>query len=151
MGGCHRAAVRCDYWASCHPIRVRAGPKICGDVWTSYDLEFPEWTRTLALAGADLIAVPTNWPLVPEPVGERAPEVVIATGNRTGTERGQAWTSGTAIVGADGWVLAETLEATEVSADIDLLASRQKALASQAHLLDDRRPQLYGRLTAPKQ
>ncbi|MBA3798827.1 MAG: hypothetical protein H0X18_06980 [Geodermatophilaceae bacterium] len=77
--------------------------------------------------------------------------MVIATGNRTGTERGQAWTSGTAIVGADGWVLAETLEATEVSADIDLLASRQKALASQAHLLDDRRPQLYGRLTAPKQ
>ena len=26
-----------------------------------YDLEFPEWVRVAALAGADLIAVPVNW------------------------------------------------------------------------------------------
>ena len=42
----------------------RIGVIIC------YDLEFPEITRTLALGGADLIAVPTNWPLVGRPAGE---------------------------------------------------------------------------------
>jgi predicted amidohydrolase len=30
-------------------------------VMICYDLEFPEWVRVAALAGADLIAVPVNW------------------------------------------------------------------------------------------
>ena len=50
----------------------RVGVIVC------YDLEFPELTRGLALQGAQLLAVPTNWPLVPRPPGERPPEVVIA-------------------------------------------------------------------------
>ena len=41
-----------------------------------YDLEFPELTRAVALAGAQLLAVPTNWPLVPRPDGERPPEAI---------------------------------------------------------------------------
>src|SRR5262249_12774314 len=28
-----------------------------------YDLRFPELTRSLALAGAEIVALPTNWPL----------------------------------------------------------------------------------------
>ena len=36
----------------------RVGVVIC------YDLEFPELTRWVALSGAQLLAVPTNWPLV---------------------------------------------------------------------------------------
>src|SRR5262249_12658641 len=36
-----------------------------------YDVEFPEWVRIPALAGADLLAVPTNWPADPAPAGER--------------------------------------------------------------------------------
>src|SRR6185312_9219452 len=47
-------------------------------VFVCYDLEFPEMPRTLALAGAELICVPTNWPYVERPDGERAPEVNIA-------------------------------------------------------------------------
>lgn len=43
-----------------------------------YDLEFPEMTRSVALAGADLLAVPTNWPWTERPDGWPAPEVVIA-------------------------------------------------------------------------
>ena len=43
----------------------RIGVLVC------YDLEFPEMARSLALAGAELIAVPTNWPLVHRP-GRRA-------------------------------------------------------------------------------
>src|SRR5580704_13863027 len=34
----------------------RVGLMIC------YDLEFPEWVRLAALAGADVIAAPVNWP-----------------------------------------------------------------------------------------
>ena len=133
----------------------RIGVLIC------YDLEFPEWTRTLALAGAELVTCPTNWPLVERPDGERAPEVIIAMAaarvnrmaiaccDRTGTERGQEWTAGTTIIGADGWVLAETGAHVAVSADIDMTASRDKALTSLAHLIDDRRPGLYGQLSRP--
>ncbi len=142
----------------------RIGVLIC------YDLGFPEWPRTLALGGADLIAVPTNWPLLPRPAGERPIEVVvtmaaaranhvaIACADRTGTDRGQVYTGGTAIVGSDGWVLAAAEPAGapgagggggSVSATVDLTATRGKALTPLVDLLGDRRPDLYGALTAP--
>ena len=37
-------------------VHGRIGVGVC------YDIEFPELTRGLALAGADLVALPTNWP-----------------------------------------------------------------------------------------
>lgn len=36
-----------------------------------YDAEFPELTRMVALAGTQLLLVPTNWPLMDRPAGER--------------------------------------------------------------------------------
>ena len=127
----------------------RLGVAIC------YDLEFPELTRALALAGADLIAVPTNWPLVPRPEGERPPEVVIAMAaarvnrvaiaccDRSGTERGQRWTEGSAVVGVDGWVAGAVTGTGTLLVDVDLRPARQKALTDLAHCFDDRRPQFY--------
>ncbi len=50
----------------------RLGVLIC------YDLEFPEMPRQLALAGAEVVAVPTNWPLGKQPDGEHPAEVVQA-------------------------------------------------------------------------
>jgi predicted amidohydrolase len=120
-----------------------------------YDLEFPELTRGVALAGAQLLAVPTNWPLVPRPAGERPPEAVIAMAtarvnrmavacaDRLGTERGLEWTGGSTIVGVDGWVAAETREAGVIVADVDLDAALDKRLTELAHAFDDRRPDLY--------
>ena len=71
-----------------------------------YDAEFPEWVRRPALAGADLLAVPTNWPAEPVPPGER-PNVVlniqgaafanrmfVAAACRVGAERGVSWVGG---------------------------------------------------------
>lgn len=125
-------------------------------VLVCYDLEFPELTRAVALAGAELVAVPTNWPLVDRPAGERPPEVVIAMAaarvnrmhiaccDRTGDERGQAWTAGTTIVDAAGWVVAEQHDAGHAVADLDLAWTRDKALTEHAHSLFDRRPELYG-------
>ena len=72
----------------------RIGVMVC------YDLEFPEWVRAVALAGADLLCAPVNWPLLPRPDGERPTEMVralagagtnrmpIAVCDRAGVERG---------------------------------------------------------------
>ncbi len=126
-----------------------------------YDLEFPELTRGVALAGADLLAVPTNWPLGPRPEGEHPPETVIAMAtarmnrmavacaDRLGTERGQAWTGGSAIVGVDGWVAAQTRTLGMALADVDLEAARDKRFTGLAHAFDDRRPELYGSVASP--
>lgn len=137
----------------------RIGVAIC------YDLEFPEVTRQLALAGADLITVPTNWPLVDRPDGERPPEVIIAMAaarvsrvaiaccDRAGVERGQRWTEGSTIIAADGWPVASAGAGVgEASADIDLTRSRDKRLADRNDAFTDRRPELYrllGGVAAP--
>lgn len=133
----------------------RVGVIVC------YDLEFPELTRALALAGAQLLVVPTNWPLVPRPAGERPPEVVIAQAaaranrmaiacaDRCGPERGQEWTEGATIIGPDGWVAAESRGTGPglLVADVDLDAALDKRLTEHAHLFDDRRPAFYASLT----
>jgi predicted amidohydrolase len=128
----------------------RIGVMIC------YDLEFPEWTRLAALAGADLLAVPTNWPQTEHP-GERPAEqriavaaalvnrMTIAFADRFGAERGVEWTQGTAIASPAGVIVAETGPGYGMAmADVDLPASRDKRLTALAHLFEDRRPDLYG-------
>jgi 5-aminopentanamidase len=127
----------------------RIGVLIC------YDLEFPEYTRVLALAGADLIAVPTNWPLAARPDTERPPEVLIAQAtarvnrvfiaccDRAGTERGQRWTEGSSIVDENGWLIASAGADQVVQADVDLGRARNKTLAPHSNVFTDRRPELY--------
>ncbi len=95
-------------------------------VMICYDLEFPEWVRLPALAGAQLLCAPTNWPRFPRPDGERPMEVVraqasasanrmfIAACDRVGHERGVDWVGGSVIVDPDGWPLAGP--ATETAA-----------------------------------
>ena len=130
----------------------RIGVVVC------YDLEFPELTRWIALSGAQLLAVPTNWPLVARPASERAPEVVvamaaarvnrmaIACADRLGTERGVEWTGGATIIGVDGWVAAERRDAGLAIADVDLEQARDKRLTERADAFGDRRPEFYASL-----
>jgi predicted amidohydrolase len=134
----------------------RIGVLVC------YDLEFPETTRALALAGAELIAVPTNWPLVPTPAGERPPEVTIAMGaarvnrvfiaccDRTGTERGQEWNAGTSIIDEQGWVMAAQAGVGSATAEVDLSRAHDKHLGGLADAFGDRRPELYAAVTHPR-
>jgi 5-aminopentanamidase len=131
----------------------RLGVIIC------YDLEFPELTRSLALAGVQLLVVPTNWPLVPRPEGEHPPEALIAMAaarvnrmavacaDRVGVERGQEWTGGTTIIGVDGWVAAESRAAGLVIAEVDLEPALDKRLTDHADAFGDRRPELYAPIT----
>ena len=125
-----------------------------------YDLEFPEWVRSVALRGADLVCAPVNWPRMPRPAGERPGEVVrvqaqaamnrmaIAACDRSGFERGISWTAASVIADADGWpvAIADTAEAGSqtIFADIDLAKSRNKRLTERSDVFADRRTDLYG-------
>src|ERR1700744_1712257 len=133
----------------------RIGVLVC------YDVEFPEMPRTLALAGAELICVPTNWPYTERPDGERPGEVVIAQAaarvnrvavaccDRTGTERAQAWNGGTSIIDESGWVLDNQTGAGPAKATVDLSRSRDKTFTDMADAMADRRPELYGAVAHP--
>jgi predicted amidohydrolase len=134
----------------------RIGVLIC------YDLEFPEWTRIAALAGADLLAVPTSWPASPVPSGERPIEVVraqasasvdrvfVAVCDRVGPERGTHWVGGSAVIGPDGYPLA-LAEAgggpQTLLAPCELRRARDKSTSALNNVVADRRPELYGALT----
>lgn len=131
----------------------RLGVLVC------YDLEFPEMPRSLALAGADLIAVPTNWPLGTTPVGEHPAEIILAMAaarsngvfiaccDRAGSERRVAWTQGTVIIDQFGWILDRTSTPGGIAtADVFPTLARDKAISARNDLLADRRPHLYTRL-----
>lgn len=132
-------------------VRTPVGPL---GVLICYDLEFPELPRLLALAGAEIIAVPTNWPVVPRPEHEHPPEVIqamaaarssrvaIACCDRSGDERGHAWTQGTSIVGTDGWLTGSNA-AGRADAVIEVLVGRTR-IGMANDVLEDRRPELYG-------
>lgn len=131
----------------------RIGLMIC------YDLEFPEWVRSAALDGADLLCCPANWPLYPRPEGERPTEIVraqaaalanrmfVAVADRTGTERGQDWLGGSVIVDADGFPVSQIAlgEETIVSATVNLSEARIKSISERNDVHADRRPELYTR------
>lgn len=126
---------------------VRVGILIC------YDVEFPETVRSLVLAGADLVAVPTALMRPYEVVARtvvpaRAYEnqVYVAYANRSGQEAELAYCGESCVVGPDGADLARAGSGDELLlAEIDparLASSR----AVNTHLRD-RRPGLYGALT----
>ncbi|MBS1716396.1 MAG: carbon-nitrogen hydrolase family protein [Armatimonadetes bacterium] len=99
-----------------------------------FDLRVPEAARTLALKGADLIVLPTNWPegaeLTPVhfmPVRAAENRVFMAACNRVGTEHGTTFIGHSMIVDPDMKILAEGGKGVEVlEADLDLSEARQK-------------------------
>jgi predicted amidohydrolase len=127
-----------------------------------YDVEFPEWTRMAGLGGADVLAVPTNWPLEARPERERPMEVVrlqaaasanrmfVVAADRCGVERGVAWVGGSVILGPDGYPLAGPVAADReqlLTARVNLREARTKTISPSNHVLTDRRPELYALLT----
>ncbi|UII71121.1 carbon-nitrogen hydrolase [Pseudomonas sp. HN11] len=123
-----------------------------------YDLELPEWVRLAAIAGADLLCAPVNWPNAPRPADERPAEIVrvqanaavnrmfIAACDRYGEERGVDWVGGSVIVDADGYPLAGATshpEEQQLVADLPLAQARDKSISDHNHVHQDRRPGLY--------
>ncbi|HKR98017.1 MAG TPA: nitrilase-related carbon-nitrogen hydrolase [Candidatus Dormibacteraeota bacterium] len=135
----------------------KLGMIICFDLW------FPEPVRALALAGAEVITVPTNWvaSFKRQVYDERGycqgdivamataaqNAVVMACADRVGTERGTRFLGASIIVGADGWPVAgpASTDGEELLiADVDLdEVDRARTRTPRNHLLEDRRPDAY--------
>lgn len=121
----------------------------CGLI-TCYDLRFPELARTLALAGAELLLVPAQWPLAR--VGHyelllaaRAVENQLFTAgcNSCGVIDGTAFGGSSRIVDPLGAVLAAADNAEEalVTARLDFAAL--PAVRAAIPIYRDRRPEAY--------
>lgn len=118
-----------------------------------FDYAFPEAARTLALAGAEVIAHPSNLvlPLCQRVMPVRALEnrLFTVTTNRCGTEeragRSLTFTGLSQVAGPSGDVLAEAPADRDhvLEVEVDLSQARDKTLTPRNHIFDDRRPELY--------
>jgi N-carbamoylputrescine amidase len=131
----------------------RIGVAVCYDGW------FPETFRRLALAGAELVCVPTNW--VPMPGGETEPianvlhqaaahcnGIYIACADRIGRERGQPFIGRSVIVGPSGWPVAgpASVDQEEIlfaTLELDAVGPGRR-LNRFNDLIGDRRSDVYG-------
>jgi predicted amidohydrolase len=130
----------------------RIGLAVC------YDIEFPELTRGLALAGAELIAIPANWPLDDSPPNGQPilcslasmtayfSKVFVAVCDRCGSERGAEFEGGSVIAGPQGAILAGPIAnraAETIFADCELATARDKRTSARNDAFADRRPEHY--------
>jgi predicted amidohydrolase len=129
---------------------MRIGTMVC------FDWIFPEACRSLALAGAEVVAHPSNLVLPglcqrAMPVRALENRVYTVTANRVGEERrpprpALRFTGESLIVGPGGEALARgPAEGTALlRAGADLAEARSKRVASGNDLFAERRPEAYG-------
>jgi N-carbamoylputrescine amidase len=132
----------------------RIASMICYDGW------FPEGYRSCAVAGADIVCVPTNWVPIPGQLDGRPAmatvlcmaaahcnSVVVVAADRVGTERGQPFIGQSVIVSHTGWPLAGPASEDQeeiLYADVDLAATRRdRSWNAFNNPLRDRRPEAY--------
>ncbi|MGV3483592.1 MAG: carbon-nitrogen hydrolase family protein [Planctomycetaceae bacterium] len=137
---------------------ARVGLAIC------YDCSFPEPMRVLGLAGADIIALSTNWPAAAARTAEIVPparsmenHLFFLAANRVGSERGFRYCGSSSICGPDGVELARagTDDEQMLVAEVDLSQARNKRIERTpgAHVIDrfaDRQPHFYESVSAPQ-
>lgn len=133
----------------------KIGIAICYDGW------FPEIFRQMALKGAELVCIPTNWVPIPghdatlEPMANilhkaaaHSNAIYIACADRVGVERGQPFIGSSLIIGPTGRAIAgpagsdteEILSATISLSDL----KTSRTLNERNHVIGDRRPDVYG-------
>jgi predicted amidohydrolase len=132
----------------------RIAMSVCYDAW------FPETFRSCALAGAEIVCLPTNWVPIPgqEPeqvamanvlcmANAHANAVFVAAADRVGVERGRPFIGQSVIVGYTGWPLAGPASADReeiLYADVDLSDPRRSESWNRFNQpLRDRRPAAY--------
>lgn len=134
----------------------RIGIMVC------FDLRFPEVARELALQGADIIAMPTNWAgastILPDIVVRvRALEnlVYLAVADRPDEESGRQFVGRSQIITPRGEVLVDAGEGTGLYAvDVALGDAREKRIVLEPGefelpIFEGRRPELYRHITEP--
>ncbi|MDE8349370.1 MAG: carbon-nitrogen hydrolase family protein [Acidocella sp.] len=134
------------------PIAELHGYKI--GLLVCYDIEFPEPARRLALAGADILLIPTAQM---EPYEQVAKHVIparayenqlyVAYANHSGNDDGLSYIGLSSICGPDGAILAAAGK-TETMLYATCNKPHQAAVRAADPLLADRRPSLYGPLGA---
>ena len=136
---------------------VRVGMHIC------YDGTFPETGRVLTLLGADVLVLPTNWPIQSLTTAEHLPAtraienvVYVMAVDRVGEERGCRFAGTSSIAGPGGEILAKAgIDSEEILyAEVDPAISRKKRLVRVPGLYEldrigDRRPGFYTRIAEP--
>ncbi len=134
---------------------ARIGILIC------YDVRFPEACRSLALQGADILVLPTNWPQGAESSPDfltraRAWEnrIFLIACNRVGVEAGVTFIGRSQVIAPSGTILAEadSREQELIDIDIDPTVAREKRIVIEPGVFEfdpigGRRPELYTRLT----
>lgn len=132
-------------------------------VMICYDVEIPEWVRLAAEGGAEIVAVPANWPRLDRPPDERPLEVIkaqaaagtyrvhVVVADRCGQERGVDWIGGSVVCDHTGYLLAgpataygETAAPCVLTADVAPESARDKSLGPRNDAFRDRRVDLYG-------
>lgn len=131
----------------------RIGVAIC------YDRHYPEYMRALAVAGADLVAVPQAGAVGEWPEGLYEAEMrvaafqngyYVALCNRVGAEECLTFAGESFVCAPDGQVIARAAQGTDtiLYCDVDL-ASAARSHARQL-FLRDRRPELYADWVQPR-
>lgn len=122
-----------------------------------FDNRFPESARTLALKGAEIICLPTNWPQTAEknsdwvcPTRAMENHVFFAAANRVGEEKGFRFVGRSKIISPSGEILASAdhTEETVLVAQIEPAKARSKHVVIrpkeyELNLWGERRPDLY--------
>lgn len=133
---------------------ARVGVNIC------YDCSFPESGRVLKLKGAQLVAIPTNWP-VGSDSWQHTPKVRasenhlnVVAADRVGEERGFRFVGHSQIIDFEGRVHAEAGETEEtiLYGELDMAAADRNRVVRvpgeyEFDRMAARRPEMYGPIT----
>lgn len=128
-------------------------------VFICFDLRPPELARSMALSGARLLVLPTNWPVganggpnIIAPARANENKVFLACCNRAGEENGFTFIGQSGIFDVYGAVLAKAGDGEEVIfADIELSQADDKQNVVipdkyETNSFTSRRPELYQNL-----
>ena len=142
------------------PFPVFATPQGKIGISICYDCSFPESGRVLKLKGAQILAIPTNWPLGSDswqhtpPVRATENHFHVIACDRVGEERGFRFAGHSQIVDCNGTKLAEAgeTEETVIFGEIDPAITDCNRVIRQAGTWEfdriaARRPEMYGPLT----
>jgi len=146
------------------PFRVYQTPAGNIGIHICYDGTFPESARIMTLLGADIIVLPTNFPagrdkIIDYMANTRSMEngIHYVVADRVGAERGVEFLGRSKIIRATGTTLAEASRDKEeiIYAEVSLAEARRKRIVIkpgefEIDPINDRRPELYGELTKPK-
>ena len=127
-----------------------------------YDCSFPESGRSAKLKGAELLAIPTNWPSASDTFQHvpsvRAMEnhIIVAAADRVGKERSFSFAGHSQIVDFSGITLKEAGETEQIilDAQVDLdAANRNRVIRApgvwEFDRIADRHPEMYAPITRP--